>query len=237
MCNKSHKPVALITGASRGIGAAAAFALSQKGYHLALIARSENSLKTLQTNLPGESIRCIGSVSDKKFVEQAIAATLEAFRHIDLAILNAGVGSFGDIHTIDEEAYDTMMDVNVKGSFLFAQRVTAVMKKASRGQFIFIASDVSTRTFSEGAVYCASKYAQHALADALRKEVRAYGIKVGVIYPGLTATNFGDSDPGEAHKAEWLQPKDIADAIVYMSSAPAHVTIDSLMLHPMEQEW
>lgn len=227
--------VAIITGASRGIGAASAKALSAQGYRLGLVARNESDLKALQAQLQTESLCLTGSVDDSGFVEKAVKATLEAFGGLDLVVLNAGMGTFGELEQTSEKAFDTMMSVNVKGSFLFARAALPFMARGS--QFIFIASDVSKRTISGGSVYCASKYAQHAIADALRKEVRPRGIKVGVIYPGMTATNFANGDPREAHKRSWLQPEDIAGAIQYMASAPEHVTIDEILLHPTEQEW
>lgn len=234
---QSSQPLALITGASRGIGAACAHSLSNQGFTLCLVARNQQDLMQLQKDLPGESIVMAGSVSDADFVKSASEQIKEKFGKIDLVVLNAGVGSFTQIDELDEADYDRMMDVNVKGSFLFAKHLGPMMKEAKQGQFIFITSDVATRTFAGGGVYCASKYAQHALSDALRKELRPHGVKVGAIYPGMTATYFGDSDPTESHKRTWLQPQDIADAISYMASAPAHVMIDTIMLHPTEQEW
>lgn len=227
--------VAIITGASRGIGAACAKALSAKGYRLGLVARNANDLKALQDQLETESLCLSGSVDDAAFAEKAIKEVHEAFGELDLIVLNAGMGTFGELAQTSEKEFDTMMSVNVKGSFLFAKAALPHMSRGS--QFVFVASDVSKRTFSGGSIYCASKYAQHAIADALRKEVRPQGIKVGVIYPGMTATNFAEGDPSEDHKRSWLQPEDIAEAIQYMASAPQHVAIDEILLHPAEQDW
>ena len=229
--------VALITGASRGIGASIAQALAKEGYKLGLVARNETDLLTLQKKLPTESICLVGSVSDEAFAKKAVEALQAAFGRVDLLVLNAGIGNFGELETIPEEDFDSVFSVNVKGSFLFAKAVIPIMKQAKNGQLIFIASDVAKRTFAAGSVYCASKYAQHALADALRREVRSHNIKTGVIYPGMTATHFAGGDPEESHKRSWLQPEDIANAVVYMASAPAHVAIDEILLHPAEQEW
>jgi NADP-dependent 3-hydroxy acid dehydrogenase YdfG len=234
---KMNDFVALITGASRGIGAACATALAAKGYRLGLMARNRTDLEALQSRLNTESISLSGSVDDAEFVQKAIAQVYQTFGRLDLVVINAGVGSFGGLEQLTEQDFDTMMAVNVKGRYLVSKAVIPHMKEAEKGQLIFIASDVSKRTFAGGAAYCASKYAQHALADALRKELRSNGIKTGVIYPGMTATNFAGGDPEEQHKRSWLQPEDIADALVYMATAPSHVTIDEILLHPAEQDW
>ncbi|MFK7969424.1 MAG: SDR family oxidoreductase [Bacteroidia bacterium] len=234
---KIKKPVAIITGASRGIGAATALRLAEQGYQTVLVARKTTDLQALAATLPGESFICGGSVTDEAFIEKIVSQTIKLYGRIDLVVLNAGVGSFGEIEKTSAQDYDRMMEVNVKGSFLLTKAVTPFLKEQKSGTFIFITSDVATRTFAGGSIYCASKYAQHALSDALRKEVRPFGIRVGAIYPGLTATNFADSDPHDTSKAGWLKPNDIADAISYIAEAPAHVSIDSIMLHPMEQDW
>ena len=100
-----------------------------------------------------------------------------------------------------------------------------------------LASDVAKRTFSGGSLYCASKYAQDAFSASLRKELRSHGIKVSVVYPGLVDTFFHDGNPGQPHRAEYLKPHDIADAVAYILNAPAHVVIDELMLHPLVQDY
>ena len=111
------------------------------------------------------------------------------------------------------------------------------MREAKKGHLITIASDVAKRVFDGGSLYCASKYAQHAFTEALRKEVRRDGIKVSTIYSGLVDTMFHPEPQGsEAHK-EWLTCEDMAESIFYIMNQPAHVVIDELMIHPLSQEY
>ncbi|WP_256566007.1 SDR family oxidoreductase [Deinococcus sp. QL22] len=99
-----------------------------------------------------------------------------------------------------------------------------------------ITSDVSGRTFANGALYTASKYAQRAITQALAHEGHGYGLRVTEIRPGRVDTYFGGSVQGEAHKAAWLRPADVAQATLYALSAPAHARIDEILLHPTVQD-
>lgn len=129
------------------------------------------------------------------------------------------------------------MDVNVKGSFLLSKAALPHLKAARHGHILAVASDVSKRTFANGSLYCASKYAQDAFFAALRREVRPHNIKVSVIYPGLVDTHFHNSGPGQDKNHWYMRAEDIASAIAYVINTPPHVCVDELMLHPMGQDW
>jgi NADP-dependent 3-hydroxy acid dehydrogenase YdfG len=194
-----EKKVAIVSGASRGIGREVSAHLSNRGYSVMLLARNEEEIHTLEVEL------------------DAAGGMAKAF--------------------VTDIREDTVMEVNVKGSFLLTKAVLPGMKAAGKGHIVAIASDVSKRTFAHGSLYCASKYAQHAYFESVRREVRSLGIKVSVIYPGLVDTYFHPGAPGQPQRATYLQPRDIADAVGYIVGAPDHVLIDELMLHPMSQEW
>jgi NADP-dependent 3-hydroxy acid dehydrogenase YdfG len=125
----------------------------------------------------------------------------------------------------------------VKGTFLFSQKALPHLKAAKKGHFITIASDVAKRVFDGGSLYCASKYAQHAFTEALRKEVRKDGIKVSTIYSGLVDSHFHADPAGDPSHQGWLSPEDMANSIYYVMNQPAHVVIDELMIHPLNQEY
>ena len=111
------------------------------------------------------------------------------------------------------------------------------MKEAKKGHIISVASDVAKRVFDGGALYCSSKYAQHAFTEALRKEVRRDGIKVSTVYSGLVDTMFHTEPQGSESHKDWLSCEDMADSIFYIMNQPAHVVIDELMIHPLFQEY
>lgn len=235
-----NKPVTIISGASRGIGRAVATRLARENHFVLLLARNNEEISELELEIDsagGKALSFAVDVSNESQVNEVVEQAIRDFGRIDNLINNAGIGIFKEAENFSEDEWTRVMDVNVKGSFLLSKAVLPHMKAAGKGHIVGIASDVSKRTFAEGSLYCASKYAQHAFFEALRREVRSKGIKVSVIYPGLVDTYFHEGDPGQPHRAQYLQPHDIADAVSYVINAPHHVIIDELMLHPMVQEW
>lgn len=231
---------AIVTGASRGIGKEIALTLGRKGMNVVLAARSESSLKKTKAEIEQLGVKALAvstDISEERDVTRLFAKTIEEFSQIDVVVNNAGLGIFKPVEDIKASEWDSIMRVNVRGTFLLTKAVIPYMKKRKKGTIINIASDVSKRTFANGSAYCASKYAQHAFAESVRKEVVTQGIKVSNIYPGMVDTYFGETEQGAKYKKEWLQPEDIANAVVYILQAPKHVVIDELMLHPTIQEW
>ena len=178
-----------------------------------------------------------GDVANELFVNQVVNETITQFGQIDFLINNAGLGQFGQLNSYSSESWDLMFDTNVKGTFLFTQQVVPHMKKRRKGHIINIASDVAKRTLDGGAVYCATKYAQHAFSEAIRKELRKDGIKVSVVYSGLVDTMFHAEPQGDASHTEWLTGEDMATSIHFIMNQPPHVFIDELMIHPLTQPY
>jgi NADP-dependent 3-hydroxy acid dehydrogenase YdfG len=228
--------VAIVTGASRGIGRAIALLLALQGAKVVAVARSEEELNELNSKTKGLCI--IADVADEADAQHVVQETLRYYGRLDILICNAGVGSFNELENYAADEWDRIFDTNVKGTFLLCKAAVPHFKQEKKGHIVGIASDVSKRTFAHGTIYGASKYAQDALLGSLRKEARPHGIKVSVIYPGLVDTYFDDSKPGtaEAEKTH-MRPADIAQAVRYVLEAPAHVVVDELMLHPITQEW
>ncbi len=228
--------VVIISGASRGIGKATALLLALQGATVVAVSRSGLELSDLTHKTRGLSI--VADIADAEEAEHVVAETLRYYGRLDIIICNAGVGSFAKLEQLSAEEWDRMFDTNVKGTFLLCKAAVPHFKAQKKGHIVGIASDVSKRTFAHGTAYGASKYAQDALLASLRKEVRAHGVKVSTIYPGLVDTYFNDTTPGsaEAEKTH-LRPADVAQAVRYVLEAPAHVVIDELMLHPLTQEY
>jgi NADP-dependent 3-hydroxy acid dehydrogenase YdfG len=229
----------ILTGASKGIGRALAINLAKQGANLSLVARSKDELKAVQAECKKAKAKClvfIGSVSNEKLANKAVADTVEAFGQIDFMINNAGYGIFGATDTYTAEAWSDVYDTNVKGTFLFSKAVLANMKAHKSGHIINIASDVAKRVFDGGSLYCSSKFAQDAFSAALRKEVRKDGIKVSVVYSGLVDTMF-HPNPHSEDKQAWLTDEDMASSIIFIMGQPKHVVIDELMIHPLSQDY
>ena len=237
---KMTKKITLISGASRGIGRAIAVRLAHEDHFVVVLARNAEEIGELEHEIDesgGKALSIACDISDERQVNEAVAEVMRDFKRIDCLVNNAGIGIFKPADEITHDDWTSVMDVNVKGSFLLSRAVLPHMKAAKSGHIVGIASDVSKRTFATGSLYTASKYAQHAFFESLRREVRALGIKVSVVYPGLVDTFFHEGDPGQPHRAQYLQGEDIASAVSYILHTPPHVIIDELMLHPMSQEW
>lgn len=240
MKKSKNTKIAIITGASRGIGKAIALKLAESGFTVVNIARNTDDLNVLKkqiTEKGGKARSMTLDITSEKQVSKAVSAIIKEFGKIDLLINNAGFGVFKKAELLSADEWSEVMDANVKGTFLLSKAVIPFMKKAGQGHIIGIASDVSKRVFAKGSLYCASKYAQDAFLSALRKEVRKDNIKVSIIYPGLVDTFFHGKDEGDLSQNEFLKPSDIANAVVYIANAPAYVVIDELMIHPISQEY
>ncbi len=232
--------VAIVSGASRGIGRAIAENLGAAGATVLLLARNENELNEVVNFIQqtgGKAHAFAFDITDENLIKEFVAEAMSSFAKIDILVNNAGIGSFHPVTDTDSNFWDKVMAVNVKGTFLLSKHIVPIMQKQQSGHILNIVSDVAKRTFENGALYCASKYAQDAFSSALRKEVRKHEIKVSVIYPGLVDTFFNNGKPGKAENKSHLKPADIAAAVNYILSAPQHVVIDELMIHPISQEY
>lgn len=221
-----------VTGASKGIGLGIVDALIAQGASMIGGARDISHVeRDWAVFLPLD-------VTDEKSVQAFAEAASEA--GVDTLVNNAGIGSFMPVQNITPAEYHRVMDTNVLGLILMTQALIPHFQlrhaegKVSR--VVNITSDVSARTFANGALYTASKYAQRAVTHALAHEGQAYDLRVTEVRPGMVDTFFNDSQQGEAHKAAWLKPADVAQAVVYAVSTPDHVRVDEVLLHPVVQD-
>ncbi|WP_231557257.1 SDR family oxidoreductase [Deinococcus sp. YIM 77859] len=224
--------VIAVTGASKGIGWAVTQALTAQGARVIAGARDVGGLQ-----LDGAEFWRL-DVTDEASVDAFARAAVRA--GVDALVNNAGVGSFQPVEEITPAEYRRVMDTNVLGTLLVTRGlIPHFRERYARGegsQVVNVTSDVSARTFAGGALYTASKYAQRAVTQALAYEGRAYGLRVTEIRPGMVDTFFAGSVQGAAHKAGWLRPDDVADAVLYALTAPLHARIDEVLLHPVEQD-
>jgi NADP-dependent 3-hydroxy acid dehydrogenase YdfG len=230
--------VALVTGASAGIGAATARALAQLGARVILAARRVERLESLAKELPGSRALAL-DVCDSDAVQRALGA-----EHIDIAVVNAGLGlGLGPLDHGSPEDWSTMIDTNIKGLLHTLRAVTPGMRARGRGDLVLLGSVAGRQVYPNGNVYCATKHAVRAIYEALRLDFAGAGLRVCTVDPGMVSTEFsrvrfkGDEDKAAKIYAGMtpLEPEDVADAIAFALTRPAHVNIGEIVLWPTDQ--
>ncbi len=233
--------LALITGATSGIGRATAIAFARLGYRLILCGRRLDRLAELTTELGSQTdlITLAFDVRDQTAVETAITSLPESWQAIDILVNNAGnAHGLEPIQAGNVADWDLMIDSNVQGLLYVSRAVLPGMVARQRGHVVNLSSIAGKMPYANGAVYCASKAAIESLSQSMRLDLIQHGIKVTNIAPGAVDTEFSavrfKGDQARADKVyEGFDPllaEDIADAIVYAVTAPARVTIADLTI-------
>ena len=239
--------VALVTGASSGIGAATVLALAAEGAKVALAARRADRLDALVrriTESGGEVLALVCDVADEAQVRQAVSAVQNKWGRLDILVNNAGIAVLGPILGADTSEWRSVFDVNVLGLMYAAHAALPLMKALGGGHIVNISSTASRSAPSGMSVYCASKWAVNGFSESLRQEAIAYQVRVTVIEPGMVASEFSDKIASESSREALaarfaslraLDPADIAAAVVYAVTQPAHVSVNELLVRPSEQ--
>ncbi len=240
--------IALITGATSGIGEACAHLFAQQGYHLILLGRRENLLENLANHLTdkyGIEIKKIqADVRDKENINYVLTTLQSKWKNVSVLVNNAGLSQGLDpIDKGNTDDWDTMIDTNIKGLLYVSKIVSGWMVENKKGHIINIGSIAGKEVYPNGNVYCATKHAVDALNKAMRIDLLSYGIKVTAIHPGMVETEFSivrfKGDEARAKKVydgfEPLLAQDIADAIWFAVSRPAHVNINDMVVMPTAQ--
>jgi NADP-dependent 3-hydroxy acid dehydrogenase YdfG len=234
MSNEMPEPsqrVLLITGASSGIGAATARAACAAGWRVVLAARSHDRLRALAEELGGEeralAVTC--DVTDWDAQQRMVQAALSAFGQIDAAFANAGFGGPRGFLADTPEHWRQMVLTNVYGAAL-TLRATIPALTRSRGHLL-LTSSVAGRRALPGSLYSCTKHAVTAMGEAARQDLHGSGVRVTVLEPGMTDTPFFEHRPKDA-----LQDDDIARAVIYAVSQPAHVNVNEILVRPTAQQ-
>jgi len=239
---------ALITGATSGIGEACAHLFAQQGYRLILVARRADKLEQIAKHFADkyavEIKTLIADVRDKAVLSTVLEGLPEEWKEVDVLINNAGLSQGLDpIDKGNTDDWDTMIDTNVKGLLYVTKIVSNWMITHQKGHIINIGSIAGKEVYPNGNVYCASKHAVDALNKGMRLDLLPHGIKVTAINPGMVETEFSvvrfKGDEEKAKKVydgfDPLQASDIADAIWFAVSRPAHVNINDMLIMPTAQ--
>ncbi len=224
--------VALVTGASGGIGAAVARSLHAAGAAVGLLSRRGHDLELER----GLGIAC--DVRDRAAVERATSAVVERFGRLDIAVANAGVGAYGPFLELDPQELEAMIDINLKGTLYTAAAALPHLIASGAGDFVALASVAGVRAFPGEAVYNASKFGQVGFTRALDHELREHGVRATSIAPGGVHTEFAigsgrqEDDPGlEA----MLTPEQVADVVLFAVTRPRSMRILTTTFRPMSE--
>jgi len=240
--------VAIITGASSGIGRATALALSKAGAKVAIGARRTDKLEELENEIKqngGEVISQKLDVTKKSECNSFADAALQKWGSIDILVNNAGLMPLSFVKNLKIDEWDQMIDVNIRGVLYCTAAVISHMKEKKSGHIVNISSVAGRVVFPAGSVYCATKHAVAAFSEGLRQELSVRSnIRVTCIEPGVVATELTNTITDEslqgfvenAKKMEALRAEDIANAILYAVESPNHVNVNEILIRPTTQD-
>lgn len=232
--------VVAVTGASAGIGAAAARLLVEHGAHVAVQARRSERLAELADELGADNAAAVtGDVQDPASAEALVATAVDRFGRLDSIVVNAGIGMYGGILDASEDELRTMMRTNIEGTVWAVRTAVAQFRRAAAGGDVVIVSSVAgIRGGGNEAVYAATKFAQVGLAGSLDREVRSEGIRVSTICPAGTHTEFAlgaGRTEGDPALDDFLRPEDVAHTIVTVLEQPRRLRTTQWQLWSMAE--
>lgn len=242
MAQSLNGKVALVTGASSGIGRALANMLAAEGVKLVLVGRSAERLQAVAKKHSGvETLVLAADLGKPADVEHIAADSLKRFGHIDILLANAGLYIPGEAAEADANAWDEMLAVNVNSVFRLVRALLPQMIKRKSGDIIVTSSIAGHQVLRMEAVYSASKHAVQAFVHSLRRQVAAHNVRVGAVAPGTVLNelwgyrNLVDIEAKVATH-EGLRSEDVAEAVLFMLTRPANVTIRDLVILPQNQD-
>ena len=240
--------IALVTGASSGIGEATAIALAAAGAKVAITARRKDRLQALAARLAplgADPLVLEADLLDEHVAQRIVADTERHFGRLDILVNNAGVMYLEPVAEADLGRWRRMLELNVLSLIASTQAALAGMRSRRDGHIVNVSSTAGRIANPNAAAYSATKFGVVAFSEALRREVYADNIRVSVIEPGVVQTELRDHIGHAATQASlnaWasnmrqLQPEDVADAIVFCVSRPAHVNVNEILMRPTDQE-
>ncbi|GAA4321139.1 SDR family NAD(P)-dependent oxidoreductase [Mucilaginibacter gynuensis] len=233
--------VAIVTGASAGIGRASALALASEGAKLVITARRQDRLEALAAEIEAMNTHAYivaGDANDETTAKRCVETALNEAGRIDILLNNAGMGNYKNLVDTSLEDYDQLMDTNMRTTFIFTRQVVPQMLLQKQGTILMMSSMAGLYGFANQAVYCATKFAQVGFAQSLDKELRPSGIKVGVICPGGVKTEFavgtGRTEESVA-QSSMLEATDVAGAVLLACTQAPGSRIIEIQMRTMNE--
>ncbi len=229
--------VAVVTGAGRGIGEAISHRLGKLGLHVVLVARKEEQLEAVRRRIEDEGGQASVyplDIRDPAAVDRFGADLRERHRQCEVLINNAAAGGFATpLHEMEPEAWNEILEANLRGPYLLIRAVVPLMIERKRGHIINISSLAGHNPLANGAAYAASKWGLNGLTYSVAEELRPHGIRVSVIAPGSVNTGFGGGTPGKDEKAmRKIQPGDVAHVVEMLLTQEPQSFVSEVLLRP-----
>jgi 3-oxoacyl-[acyl-carrier protein] reductase len=231
--------VALVTGASRGIGEAVAIRLAQAGCDVALTGRNEADLERVAVACRAHDVRAlalVADITDPDALQGLVADTVSGLGGLGVLVNNAGIYASGRVQEADIDAFERVIDVNVKALMRLTRLALPHILESSHGAVINIASVAGKGSFPGGAAYCASKHAVVGFTGSLYEDVRRHGVKVCAICPGFVNTSMVNTRPG-LDPARMIQPADIAEAAHMVVAFPDTACPTEILIRPQRSPY
>ncbi|HDD6713980.1 TPA: SDR family oxidoreductase [Staphylococcus aureus] len=224
--------IAVVTGAGSGIGEAIATLLHEEGAKVVLAGRNKDKLQNVANQLAQNSVKVVPTdVTKKEEVDELIKIAQQTFGGLDIVINSAGQMLSSKITDYQVDEWDSMIDVNIKGTLYTAQAALPTMLEQSSGHLINIASISGFEVTKSSTIYSATKAAVHTITQGLEKELAKTGVKVTSISPGMVDTAITAAyNPSDRKK---LDPQDIAEAVLYALTQPSHVNVNEITVRPV----
>ena len=225
------RPIAIITGASTGLGRSLAIKLSNQ-YFVYLISRNKINLKETKSLILKNNNQCeiiVADICNQKCIDE-IYSKIENKNNIQLLVNNAGVAIFNNITELTLEDWDKQINTNLRGSFLMTKMVIDNFKSKKSGKIVFINSVAGLNPYKNSTAYVASKYGLKGFASALREELRSYNIKVISVYPGAINTPLWDTLEMDNFRPEMMKTDDVSSVICNAIDAPNNCTVEEVVV-------
>ncbi|MFC1899746.1 SDR family oxidoreductase [Chloroflexota bacterium] len=230
--------VALVTGASQGIGRGIAVGLAKEGARLVLAARNTEGLSNTKSGIEadgGEALAVTTDVSREEDITRLFAETVMHFGRLDILINNAGVFDSGPIDQLSTEAWDKVIAINLRAPFLCTRAAFRIMKKQCGGRIINIGSISGQRVRPNSAPYSSAKFGLVGLTHVTALEGREYGITCGCLHPGNTLSEHRSDSSVTQNKEPMMSVAELAEGAVYMACQPPHINVLEIIQLPMNQ--
>tara|TARA_B100000941_G_scaffold105445_1_gene73794 strand:+ start:25094 stop:25810 length:717 start_codon:yes stop_codon:yes gene_type:complete len=231
MIKSTNKPLAIVTGASTGLGKKISIDLAEKQFHVVMISRNEKKLKEVEQEILSKNFICsliCADISDVKSLK--LISSKINLENVEVLVNNAGIGIFNKIQNISISEWDNQINTNLRGSFLMTKLVVDSMINKKNGKIVFINSVAGINPYPNSTAYVASKYGLRGFASSLREELRSENIKVISIHPGATNTSFWDKVEGEFPVDEMLSIDDVSEAVVNSIIAKGNTVFEEIVV-------